>query len=76
MGNWSERQEDRKEVKEKDKIRRETLGKFFYDLAKVAFAALVIGWIMSKDDEYGLFVLFCGIFFTIVFAVIGNKILK
>ena len=37
MGNWSEQQEAKKEVKEKDKVRRETLGKFFFDLAKLAF---------------------------------------
>lgn len=41
MGSWSERQEVKKEVKEKEKISRETLGKFFYDLAKTSFAAMV-----------------------------------
>lgn len=44
MGSWSERQEVKKEVKEKEKISRETLGKFFYDLAKTLFAAMVAGW--------------------------------
>lgn len=43
MGSWSERQEVKKEVKEKEKISRETLGKFFYDLAKTSFAAMVAG---------------------------------
>ena len=43
MGNWSDKQEIKKEVKEKDKVRRETLGKFFYDLAKLTFAAIVLG---------------------------------
>lgn len=38
MGKWSEQQEVKKETKEKDKMRRETLGKFFFDLAKLAFA--------------------------------------
>ena len=33
MGNWSERQEIKQERKERDKTSRETLGKFFYDLA-------------------------------------------
>ena len=28
--------------KERDKIRRETLGKFFFDLAKLVFAAIVL----------------------------------
>ena len=41
MGSWSEQQEVKKEVKEKEKTSRETLGKFFYDLAKISFTALV-----------------------------------
>ena len=32
--------------KERDKIRRETLGKFFFDLAKLVFAAIVLGEIL------------------------------
>lgn len=47
MGSWSERQEVKKEVKEKEKISRETLGKFFYDLAKTSFAAMVAGGAVS-----------------------------
>ena len=47
MGNWSEQQEAKKEVKEKDKVRRETLGKFFFDLAKLAF--------VSKSNFFKLF---------------------
>lgn len=43
MGSWSEQQEVKKEVKEKEKTSRETLGKFFYDLAKISFTALVVG---------------------------------
>lgn len=45
MGKWSEQQEVKKETKEKDKMRRETLGKFFFDLAKLAFAGLFVSWI-------------------------------
>ena len=41
MGSWSEQQEVKKEVKEKEKTSRETLGKFFYDLAKISFTALI-----------------------------------
>ena len=39
MGKWSEQQEVKKEAKEIDKMRRETLGKFFFDLPKAAFAS-------------------------------------
>ena len=41
----------RNEVKEKEKLGRETLGKFFYDLAKIAFTALVVGSIVSVTAE-------------------------
>ena len=43
MGNWSEQQEVRKEVKEKDKVRREKLASLFFDLCKVTYTVLVVG---------------------------------
>lgn len=39
MGKWSEQQKVKKEAKEIDKMRRETLGKFFFELPKPAFAS-------------------------------------
>lgn len=45
MGNWSEKQEAKKEGKEKDKTRREKLAGYFFDLSKLIFAALVLGGI-------------------------------
>lgn len=36
MSNFTTQQEKQNEVKEKEKLGRETLGKFFYDLAKIA----------------------------------------
>ena len=42
MGNWSVQQEAKKEVKEKERTSRETLGKFFYDLAKLVFTAMAL----------------------------------
>ena len=80
MGNWNEQQEIKREFKEKDKIRRETLGKFFFDLAKLAFAGLFVGWItplsanVNNNVAWSVFV--GGVAFTIVFVMIGNKILK
>ena len=47
MGKFIEIQEARKVLNEKNKFRKETLGKFFYDLAKLSFAGLAIGWIMQ-----------------------------
>lgn len=40
--NWSEQQESRRERREKDKMSREVLGKFFYDLAKLVFTAMAL----------------------------------
>ena len=47
MGNFTKQQEERKEVREREKLSRETLGKFFYDLAKITFTALVVGSVAS-----------------------------
>ena len=33
---------DRNELRDIDKVSRETLGKFFYDLAKLVFAGVVL----------------------------------
>lgn len=80
MGNWSQQLEERKEVREKDKVRKETLGKFFYDLAKLIFAAIVLGGItplcvnIGNGINWNLIV--AGSIFTIIFSLIGNKILK
>lgn len=41
MGNWSERQIVKQEAKEKDKIRKENLAKYFYDLSKLSFTGLL-----------------------------------
>jgi hypothetical protein len=67
--------------KEKDKMSRENLGKFFYDLAKATFIAMVIGGILNFfSDDYqvgktiGLFI--TGIFVTTVFSVVAFKIIK
>lgn len=80
MGNWSDRQEIKKEAKEKEKTGREILGKYFYDLSKLSFAGLVIGWIMpmtETDKDYlDIVVLVSGILLTILFAAIARKILK
>lgn len=80
MGNWEKQQEAIKEAKERDKTSRENLGKFFYDLAKLAFAALVIGSITSivvKDNNIESWIIVgIGSFVTYIFAYIGYKIIK
>ncbi len=80
MGNWEKQQEVKKETRERERTSREVLGKFFYDLAKLIFAAMVMGGIVplfmdSIKFEYGLLFV-CGGFATTVFASIGYNIIK
>ena len=80
MGSWERKQEEKREVREREKTSRETLGKFFYDLAKLAFAALVIGSVASvvinKDNVDSWIIISIGVFVTYIFAYIGYKIIK
>ena len=81
MGNYMKQTEAREERKEKDKTSRETLGKFFYDLAKTTFAVMVLGNIatvlIEKVNLYiTVLMMVLGLFVTYLFAYTGNKILK
>ena len=78
MSNFSRQMEEKKDRKERDKTSRETLGKFFYDLAKLSFAGLVVGC-FTLNEEGKLFmaaVASVGVAFTIIFSRIGFIILK
>ena len=48
MGKWEKQLEIAKEHKEKEKTSKETLGKFFYDLAKTSFTVMVAGSAVIK----------------------------
>lgn len=80
MGKFIEIQEARKEVKEKEKVSRETLGKFFYDLAKTSFTVMVAGSAVSfftdKVQTTYWLLLATGVFVTTIFACIGYTIIK
>ncbi len=80
IGNWSEQQEAKKEVKEKDKVRREKLAGFFFNLAQLSFAGLVLGGItpIYANVEAGVnwYVLAAGSIWTVMLAKVGNTILK
>ena len=80
MGKREKQLEVIKESKEKEKISRETLGTFFYDLAKTSFTIMVAGSAVSfftnqEQSPYWLLLL-VGVFVTIVFASIGYTIIK
>lgn len=80
MGNFEESRKAKEERKEQDKVSRENLGKFFYDLAKLSFATLVIGStasvIIKKDNIDSWIIISIGAFVTYIFAYIGYKIIK
>ena len=74
-----------KDKREKEKTRRELLGKLFFDFAKLVFAAFVLGGLSplfqgkaeGEVSVIGIFIVVTlGVSVTIVFAYIGNKILK
>ena len=80
MGDFAKQQEKRKESQEREKLSRETLGKFFYDLAKLVFTAMaLVGGISLIVDEpqvkQGILV-GIGICLTYLFSYIGYNILK
>ena len=64
---------------EKDRLRKEKIASFYLDLAKLTFAAAVLGGmtpLLSKNSLLDWLTVLFGVVVTIVFAVIGNKILK
>ena len=80
MGKWEKQLEIIKERKDKDKIRREKLSGYFFDISKLSFAGLAIGWITPIAENHNItdnvIVLLLGVSFTIIFSAIGDKILK
>lgn len=79
MGSWSEQQEVKKEVKEKEKTSRETLGKFFYDLAKYLYCisgrkCCFCCDTTRKSRKLGTYTY--RYFVTYIFSYIGYKIIK
>lgn len=80
MGNWDRQQDEKKELKERDKSRRENFGKLFYDLAKLTFAGLVVGGIapLSSDmyNSNNWYVVIVGLLTTIMLSAMGYRIFK
>lgn len=80
MGKWEKQLGEKLEGRERDKARRETLAKYFYDLSKLMFAAIVLGeiLILQKDmkDPISWLMIILGCLLTYILAWIGNKILK
>lgn len=80
MGNFSRLQDEKKEARAWDRTVKEILAKFFLDLSKLVFAAIVLGGFVpiftDKDMSVNWLIVGCGTFVTVCFAVFGYKILK
>ena len=67
-------------MKEKDKLRKETLAKYFLNLSQLSFVGLVIGVVIPLysdiQDEKNWYAAFTSSLLTFIFASIGNKLLK
>ena len=80
MSNYSKQIERRQEAKEKDKTSRETLGKFFYDLAKLVFGTMTlvgaVSLITGEQSIDNIILLILGIVSTSILAAIGYKVIN
>ena len=70
-----------REEKEKRKTSREELGKFFYDLAKATFTAMVVGDVVTmflKEDvtTTAVWLFVAGLVTTSLLSTIGYRISK
>lgn len=78
--NWSEQQKARTEVKEQNKVRREKLAGYFFNLSQLTFAAIVLGGlsplITDEPQKINVILILSGVFSTFFLAFFANKILK
>lgn len=69
-----------REQKERQRSSRDTLGKFFFDIAKLTFAAMVLGGVVAlitgEGGDSGWLLMLVGLAVTSIFAYIGYYILK
>ena len=79
MGKFMEQQEALKALREMKRVKIEAMAKYFYDLSKLAFAAMVLGGMVSffqdADLKWGI-VIVLGMLMAISFCITGNNLLK
>lgn len=80
MSNFSKQQDAQLEGKERKRTRKENLAKYFFDLSKLTFAALVLGGLsplINNDMErISLSPIIMGTIAAYFFAFFANRILK
>lgn len=71
---------DRNEQKERDKLFRQSLGKFFIDPSKLVFAGVVVGGVMqlsgSSDLTFSVIMILFGLVASSFLAYVGFLILR
>lgn len=79
MGKFMEQQEALKALREMKRVKKEAMAKYFYGLSKLAFAAMVLGGMVSffqdADLKWGI-VIVLGMLMAISFCITGNNLLK
>ncbi len=79
MGNWEKQQKEKDEAREKNKMTRETIAKYFLDLSKLVFTAVVLGGLplfTDKDLSTNWEIVLVGAIATICLAIFGYRILN
>ena len=80
MGNWAEQKEIKKELRERDRQTKDTIAKYFLDLSKLVFAAIVLGGFTPIFTDITMPVnwkIVCvGALSTVFLAVLGYRVLK
>ena len=80
MSNFARAQEENKERRAWERTTKEILSKYFFDISKLIFTAVVLGCFIPllSDEEFKVnWTLFiCGLITTIGFAIVGYKLLK
>ena len=79
-GKFSDIKQKEQETKERDRVRREKLASYFFDLSKLTFGGMVVGIIIplftSTSDMRLWVAISSGILLTILSALLANKILR
>ena len=80
MGNWKKQQEELKEARERDKLTKEVVAKYFLDLSKLIFTAIVLGGLTTMLTDVSMNIhwetVFVGLVSTFFFGLLGYRVLK
>ena len=80
MGNWKKQQVELKEARERDKLTKEVVAKYFLDLSKLIFTAIVLGGLTPMLTDVSMNIhwetVYVGLVSTFFFGLLGYRVLK